>query len=145
MAGELVDLQRGCTRAREWVSLRVDGELSEIERLLLRRHLSRCESCRTFAESVRGATEIVRATPHEVPSRPLAPAEPAAPVRRLRYRLVAVAAALVVGAGIGSAVVLSDGSGPGEPKTGIDVAVNPPVAPTPPPGGTTVAPPGENV
>jgi predicted anti-sigma-YlaC factor YlaD len=144
MAGEALDLQRGCARAREWASLRIDGELSELERLLLRRHLSRCEACRTFAESVRAAALLIRSTPQETPSKALAPAAPAVGKRRLRYRLAAVAVALAIGATVGSVIAVSNGGGgPGAPSTGVDVAVNPPTAP--PPSPTTVEPPGQNV
>jgi ferric-dicitrate binding protein FerR (iron transport regulator) len=143
MAGELLDLQRGCARAREWVSLRLDGELSELERLLLRRHLARCEGCRAFAESARATAELIRSTPQQTPSRGLVPPQPAPGGRRFRYRLVVLAAAVSVGAAVGSVVALSDdGGGPAGPSTGIDVVLNPP---SPPPPTTTVQPPGENV
>jgi predicted anti-sigma-YlaC factor YlaD len=41
-----------CERACRWASLRVDGELSELESALLDDHLGRCRSCRTFARGV---------------------------------------------------------------------------------------------
>ena len=98
MAGEVRDLHRGCARAREWVSLRVDGELSELERLLLRRHLVALRRAAARSPtSVATATEIVRTTPHERPSRTLEPAQPriSGSAARARYRLVAAAAAVV--------------------------------------------------
>lgn len=93
----------GCDRAREWVSLRLDGELSELERLLLRRHLSRCGGCRAFAESVEVVTHAIRESPHERPSRSLEPATPAP--ARPRARLRVALAAVVVGAAAAGAVV----------------------------------------
>jgi predicted anti-sigma-YlaC factor YlaD len=38
-----------CARARFWVSLRIDGELSQLEGALLDAHLVRCPDCREFA------------------------------------------------------------------------------------------------
>ena len=38
-----------CARTRFWVSLRIDGELSQLECALLDAHLSRCPECREFA------------------------------------------------------------------------------------------------
>jgi predicted anti-sigma-YlaC factor YlaD len=56
-----------CERARLWSSLRVDGELSELESALLDSHLGRCDSCRTFARSVEGTTAALTAAPVETP------------------------------------------------------------------------------
>jgi predicted anti-sigma-YlaC factor YlaD len=52
-----------CERARRWSSLRVDGELSELESALLDAHLGGCHSCRAFAqgtESVAAALSVAR-------------------------------------------------------------------------------------
>lgn len=38
-----------CARTRFWVSLRIDGELSQLEGALLDAHLGRCPECREFA------------------------------------------------------------------------------------------------
>ena len=54
---------RNCDRARAWVSLRLDGEISEVEAALLEAHLGRCASCREFEESVHGAVVVLRAQP----------------------------------------------------------------------------------
>jgi hypothetical protein len=52
---------------------------------------------------------------------------------------------VIAGAGIGSAIALSDDdASPGSPRTGVDVAVIPPSPPAPP-GGVTVTTPGANV
>jgi len=48
-------LSEQCERARAWSSLRVDGELSELQSALLDAHLGRCRSCSEFA---RGAEEL---------------------------------------------------------------------------------------
>jgi anti-sigma factor RsiW len=52
-----------CERAREWASLRVDGELSEFETRLLDRHLARCPDCAAFAADVTGYATLVRGAP----------------------------------------------------------------------------------
>lgn len=57
----LLDLHpRNCERAREWASLRLDGELSEFERALLDAHLSRCAGCSAYTETVEEATRAIR-------------------------------------------------------------------------------------
>jgi predicted anti-sigma-YlaC factor YlaD len=112
-----------CERARAWASLRIDGELSELESALLDAHLGRCASCRTFA---RGATEVaaaLRAAPLERPARRvLVPRR--AGHSALRALQVAAAVAVVVSAGVIAAVSgPSGGSGPAKPVAmvaGID-------------------------
>jgi predicted anti-sigma-YlaC factor YlaD len=124
MAGDFPNLQRGCARAREWVSLRADGELSELERLLLRRHLARCEGCREFAETVGAVTEVLRTTPQERPSRALEPEQPRIRERRrVRLRVAAVAAAFATAGVVAGVLVASEGGGK---------------SPVPPPPGTTI-------
>ncbi|HEX2045897.1 MAG TPA: zf-HC2 domain-containing protein [Gaiellaceae bacterium] len=94
----------GCERARQWVSLRLDGELSALEDELLARHLSACAGCRAFAARVRSATTLIRRTPAESPSRrvePPTPRLPRFPLERRGTALVA-AAALALGALVGS-------------------------------------------
>jgi anti-sigma factor RsiW len=142
MVGVIRDRERGCGRAREWISLRVDGELSELERLLLRRHLGRCPECREFAEGVRAATLTVRSTPVVRPSRSLEP-DPA-PVRApRRFRLVAAAglAALAAGLGVGVGVLIGsdrDAPLPIAPQAPGPVAELPPTPEQPAPGDSTV-------
>ena len=63
--------ERGCRRAREWVSLRLDGELSELERLLLRRHLG----------ALRGLPRVRRSTSIETTHAPCASAPSERPSR----------------------------------------------------------------
>jgi Putative zinc-finger len=54
-----------CERARERVSLELDGELSLHEAALLARHLSGCPACALFAGDVRRHTDLLRAAPLE--------------------------------------------------------------------------------
>lgn len=60
-----------CERACRWVSLRVDGELSELESALLDDHLGRCRSCRVFARGVEDVAAALAAARLERPA-PLA-------------------------------------------------------------------------
>jgi hypothetical protein len=50
-----------CDRSRAWISLRLDGEISQIESALLRAHLSVCADCRSFGDDVAWQTEQLRA------------------------------------------------------------------------------------
>jgi anti-sigma factor RsiW len=52
-----------CDRARHAVSLRLDGELSQLERALLERHLDRCPACADFAADTAVLTNALRAAP----------------------------------------------------------------------------------
>lgn len=57
-----------CMRAREAVSGRLDGELSEIEAVRLDAHLRRCATCREFAGQAAALTVELRAAPLERPA-----------------------------------------------------------------------------
>jgi len=83
-----------CERARFWASLRLDGELSELEGALLDAHLARCAGCREVTDGFAASTAAVRSAPLER----LAPV--AIDVPRSSRRLlatIAVAAVLVLG------------------------------------------------
>ena len=97
-----------CERARAWVSLRLDCELSEFEDVLLAAHLDRCLHCREYEESVRGAVLALRREPLQVLEHPVSiPAR-----RRALLRPAALArVAAVVAAAVGLVTVLSSQSG----------------------------------
>jgi predicted anti-sigma-YlaC factor YlaD len=61
-----------CERSREWISLRLDGELSELAEKMLESHLARCAGCREFESDAAVATRLVRTTPLERPEQPIA-------------------------------------------------------------------------
>jgi predicted anti-sigma-YlaC factor YlaD len=106
-----------CDRARTWASLRLDGELSEIESALLGAHLQRCAACAAAAAGLDGVTRAIRAAELE---------EPAEPVWVPRVRtsgslrsfhaaaasVVAVAAIALAGGSIGALHVVGNGGGP---------------------------------
>jgi anti-sigma factor RsiW len=57
-----------CERAREWSSLRLDGELSELEEALLDKHLESCALCEAFDAGLRTSTRLLRDAPAARPS-----------------------------------------------------------------------------
>src|SRR5919201_1521211 len=93
-----------CERARQWASLRLDGELSELENALLDAHLGRCEACSRF---VREAETIAAALRGVSLERPAASVVVELPRRERPSRFVpaAVAAALVVVAAVVGSVL----------------------------------------
>jgi anti-sigma factor RsiW len=60
-----------CDRARQAVSLHLDGELSQLERALLDRHLERCSECAEFAADASVLTRELRAAPPVRLERPI--------------------------------------------------------------------------
>jgi anti-sigma factor RsiW len=80
-----------CARARFWASLRIDGELSELEGALLDAHLARCAECRAITGGFVGATRRLRAQPLE-----LAPLVEVAGERTPRRALLGLVAATLV-------------------------------------------------
>ena len=83
-----------CERARFWASLRLDGELSELEGALLDAHLARCAGCREITDGFAASTAAVRSAPLERLA-PVAIDVPRSPRRLLAT--IAVAAVLVLG------------------------------------------------
>jgi predicted anti-sigma-YlaC factor YlaD len=106
-----------CERARQWASLRVDGELSELEGALLDAHVGRCASCRAFVTEADRIAAALRAVAPEPPPAPVVvdlPKRRAAPPRLLQ---TAVAAALIVlAAGLGSLLGVAGRSGSATPS-----------------------------
>ena len=83
-----------CERARLWASLRLDGELSELEGALLDAHLARCDGCRAVTDGFAASTAALRSAPLERLA-PVALNMPRSPRRLLAT--IAVAAVLVLG------------------------------------------------
>ena len=61
-----------CERSREWISLRLDGELSELAEKMLESHLARCAACQAFESDVDVTSRLVRTAPLEHPEHPIA-------------------------------------------------------------------------
>ena len=117
-----------CDRARAFASLELDGELSELERVLLGDHVRSCDACAVAIASIRALTESVRAAPLEQPRRPLVPVpEPKrAPRPRpyVRLAFAAAAAVLVSGLGVLVASFSRDDAVPAAPDQG-EIALRP--------------------
>jgi Putative zinc-finger len=93
---------RLCSRARFWVSLRLDDQLSELEEALLDAHLRGCAPCRSFAGDSAVTTRELRAAPLEAH----ASVAVSLPHRRTaRPLMVALTAALLAGAAVAGGLV----------------------------------------
>jgi Putative zinc-finger len=55
------DSPSGCDRAREQMSMALDGELSRRSALGLRAHTSVCSSCRRYRQELGSITDVLRA------------------------------------------------------------------------------------
>jgi predicted anti-sigma-YlaC factor YlaD len=103
-----------CMQAREAVSARLDGELSELETLRLEAHLSTCAACRAFAADAAGLARTLRGATLEA-----APAELFVPRRRrVAMPFAAAAATLVIAAATGSSFFLGELLGGRDAGTG---------------------------
>ena len=60
-----------CERGREWISLRLDGELSELARKMLDSHLARCADCSAFEQQVSEIALQLRTAPVAQLERPI--------------------------------------------------------------------------
>lgn len=104
-------VRANCERARCWASLRLDGELSELEERLLEAHLERCAECRAFDLAATGLTRELRAAPLVVLDPPIAlPQRARLHVRGLRAAVAAAASVAAVGL---ASILAFSGSGPG--------------------------------
>jgi predicted anti-sigma-YlaC factor YlaD len=57
-----------CDQAREYISLRLDGELAEVEQARLEAHTASCAACRAYAVDIESVTEELRAAEPELPA-----------------------------------------------------------------------------
>jgi predicted anti-sigma-YlaC factor YlaD len=92
-----------CERAREWASLRLDGELSELEQALFASHLDRCTGCSAYAAGVAAATMEMRGAKVERLTRPIA-----LPLHR---RIAFAARAFQAGTGVAAVLAAAVGLG----------------------------------
>ena len=121
-----------CERARACVSRRLDGELNELSRRALERHLARCAECSRYAADVVWFTDLLREAPleryhHDVYAR--RGRHPS------RLRRVAPSIAALLLAGLVSATALSQQLG-GKPdvSTGDSTSSTVVTIPSPPVG-----------
>ncbi len=108
-----------CERWIRAISLRLDGEASELEVAALDRHLESCPSCFAIAADTASLTELLRAAPLVELERPVVVTSP----HRVRKQLVRrTATVFVVAAGLAAAagMTLFSDSGPKHPSSAID-------------------------
>jgi predicted anti-sigma-YlaC factor YlaD len=92
-----------CTKAREAVSARLDGELSELDGHRLDQHLAACAACRAWAAGATAvALELRTAEPVPAPDAVFVPHRR----RRVAAPLAGVAAALLIAAATGSSFLV---------------------------------------
>jgi predicted anti-sigma-YlaC factor YlaD len=99
-----------CERARAWVSLGLDGELSEVEQALLRAHVGRCADCAGYARDLEGLTQELRGARLERPATELPWSRRRSAATVLRVGTAAAAVALAVGLGSVAGSLFSRGS-----------------------------------
>jgi anti-sigma factor RsiW len=89
-----------CDRVRGQVSLELDGEISQLERVMVAAHLRRCDRCRAFRDDVVAITRALREAPLEQLEHPVV-----LPRRRrvsgTAVRVAAAAASIAVALGLG--------------------------------------------
>jgi predicted anti-sigma-YlaC factor YlaD len=93
-----------CERVRGQISVGLDGELSQLERVMIASHLERCAACGAFQAEVSAFTSELRATPLEPMGR-------AVVIHRRRRHVgarvqVAAAAAVAIAALVGAGEAL---------------------------------------
>jgi predicted anti-sigma-YlaC factor YlaD len=99
-----------CERAVRSLSLRLDGELSELEEVALDRHLAQCAPCRAIAAETIGFTQLLRGAPLIDVGRQLEVTSPRR-ARARRVRRTAAALALAGGVAVASVVAVLSGAG----------------------------------
>jgi predicted anti-sigma-YlaC factor YlaD len=95
-----------CRLAREQISLKLDGELSEFERAALDGHLSTCGDCRTYAASAAHVSAHIRTAPLEQPQFPVVLPHRSRIRVPLRTAQAAAAAAVVAVIGFSAAGIV---------------------------------------
>jgi anti-sigma factor RsiW len=100
-----------CDRSRAWISLRLDGEISQFESVLLDSHLRACTDCRLFAEDVARQTQQLRSA-----SLAPLPGAIAIPRRRWSRRAIEVGTAATAAAAAAVALVIGVGGSPSRPS-----------------------------
>ena len=90
-----------CERAREWASLRLDSELSELERALLDAHTRRCAACAHYVDEIDAITGSIRSAELERLPRPV--------VLPLRRRFAGATRALQAGAATAAVLAITAG------------------------------------
>jgi anti-sigma factor RsiW len=114
-----------CDRAREWASLRLDCELSELESALLDAHLDRCAECREFADEVDVATQTLRSAQLEPLTAPVVLPTRGVGTGTRAFQAVVASALVLVAAGLGSlfGILSSSGGAPSRSASAGSIVV----------------------
>jgi predicted anti-sigma-YlaC factor YlaD len=93
-----------CERVRGQLSVGLDGELSQLERVMIASHIERCTACGAYESDVRSFTRALRDAPLEPMARPVV-------IHRRRRHVgarlqVAAAAAVALAALVGASEAL---------------------------------------
>jgi putative zinc finger protein len=107
-----------CQKARERISLDLDGELSLHESGLLERHLSYCAECALFAGDTRRHTGLLRAAPWEQPPPFVLPRRASA--RRFSVRVGATVASTAAAALVAVSVLSYNNPSDGHRVAALD-------------------------
>jgi anti-sigma factor RsiW len=108
-----------CERAGQLISVRLDGELSELEAAALDRHLERCAACTVLATELTGIAALLRSAPLVGVERELAPVVPGRPRVLGRARPAAFAAVMSAAAAAVAFIVLGSSSPPRSSQDGL--------------------------
>jgi predicted anti-sigma-YlaC factor YlaD len=101
-----------CERASQWISLRLDGDLSELETAALERHLETCARCIALSERVEGFTSLLREQPLiEIPRQVVVTAPRSQRARVARRGGAVLAFAAAIGA-VAAVAIAPHGSAP---------------------------------
>jgi predicted anti-sigma-YlaC factor YlaD len=89
-----------CDQAREYISLALDGELAEVERVRLEAHTASCAECRAYATDVDAVTDELRSAEPELPAHTVVlPRSRRLSVRSFQVGAAAAAVVAIVAAG----------------------------------------------
>src|SRR4051794_28528690 len=113
--------RRRATRCDRWVraiSLRLDGESSELEAAALDRHLEGCARCSEIAEEHEALTRLLRGAPLVPLERHVVVTSPQRARRQLVRRSAAVCVVAAAFAGAGALAVFG-GGGPDNPSSAL--------------------------
>jgi predicted anti-sigma-YlaC factor YlaD len=94
----------------QWLSLDLDGELGDVERAGLERHLERCERCRARRTDISAFTLILRTEPPIGPAKSIPVSMSGRP--RLVRRAAVTGAAAALAAAVAFVGIPHSGSGP---------------------------------
>jgi len=92
-----------CQRAREAVSIQLDGELSELGSARLAAHLRECDACSAYALEVAAVTTRLRSAPLEQPQTVAIPSRRRRPALQIAAATAAVVAAAAASLALGHA------------------------------------------